>query len=139
MKTWKTAGTILCAILISSVLLASCNQKPVQGIAYDPTKKYAAFLVLNTAVGKNALENMKIHSAEEQYEIGPVEYYDPGSKDFESILRKLTVNQQVKLVWIISSLWDVADIKTAMTKIDYKGPYRYVPITDQTGAIKIDQ
>jgi hypothetical protein len=139
MKTWKTAGAVFSAMLILGALLASCSQKPVQGFVYDPAKNYAAFLVINTPVGKTALESMKKHSTAEQYEIGPVEYYEPGSKDFESILRKLTVSKQVKLVWIISSLWDVADIKAAMAKVDYKGPYRYAPITDQTGAIKIDQ
>jgi hypothetical protein len=155
MKTWKTTGTVLSIILILGVLLASCNQKPAQSavpgaaqnaapsaaptVAYDPAKTYASFLVVNTAIGKNSLESMKRHSTDEQYEIGPIEYYDPGSKDFESILRKLTVSTQVKLVWIISSVWDIPDIKTAMTKIDYKGAYRYVPISDQTGAIKIQQ
>jgi hypothetical protein len=139
MKTWKTAGIICSAILILAVSLAACSQKPGQGITYDPSKNYAAFLVINNAIGKNVLESMKKHSLEEQFVIGPIEYYEPGAKDFESILRRLTVSKQVKLVWIISSVWDVADIKAAMTKIDYKGPYRYAPLTDQTGALKIQQ
>lgn len=139
MIIWKTAGIVFSALLVSAVSLVSCSPKPVQNTSYDPSKNYAAFLVVNTAVGKSVLESMKTHSTEEQYEIGPVEYYNPGSKDFESILRKLTVSSQVKLIWVISSVWDIADIKTAMAKIDYKGTYRYAPISDQNGAIKIQQ
>ena len=140
MKYWKRT-CITCAI-VSMVALSfiSCYQKPSQSVFYyDPSKNYAAFLVLNTAIGKNALESMKQHSIDEKYEIGPVEFYDPGTKDFESILRKLTANKQVQLVWIISSVWDIPAIKTAMTKVEYKGPYRYAPISDQAGQIKIDQ
>jgi hypothetical protein len=72
-------------------------------------------------------------------EIGPIEYYNPGNKDFGPILIKLTASKRVTVVWIIASLWDINDIKTSMEKIEYKGPYRYVPISDQDGAIKIQQ
>jgi hypothetical protein len=124
---------------ISSPPVKSITSGPSQNVYYDPSKNYAAFLVLNSEVGKNALERMKQHSIDEKYEIGPVEFYDPGNKDFESMLRRLTANRQVQLVWIISSVWDISEIKTAMKNVEYKGSYRYAPSSDQTGQIKIQQ
>jgi len=117
--------------------LAACSKPADQGINYDPAKNYASFLVLNTDIGKSSLETMKIRSTGEGLEIGPIEYYATGTKDFEPALKKLTVSKQVTVVWIIASLWDINTIKDSMTKIEYKGAYRYVPISDQTGAIKI--
>jgi len=139
MKYWKRRCITCAIILIAASSIVSCSQKSNQSIYYDPAKNYAAFLVINSPIGKNALESMKQHSIDEKYEIGPVELYDPGAKDFESILRRLTASKQVQLVWIISSVWDIPEIKTAMTKVEYKGLYRYAPISDQTGQIKIRQ
>jgi hypothetical protein len=126
-----------CIVLITALAGAACSQKPAPGLTYDPAKNYAAFLVVNSEYGKTSLAAMKQHSTDESYEIGPVEYYNPGTKDFVPALTRLTANKQVKIVWIISSLFDVNDIKQAMVKIDYAGTYRYAPISDQVGPIKV--
>lgn len=128
---------ILGMMVAWTACFTACSKTADQGINYDPAKSYAAFLVLNTDVGKASLETMKKHSSEENLEIGPIEYYNAGTTDFEPILKKLTLSKQVTVVWVIASVWDINNIKKPMDKIDYKGPYRYVPVSDQTGAIKI--
>jgi hypothetical protein len=128
-----------CIVLIIGLSGAACSQKPAPGITYDPNKNYAAFLVINSDHGKTSLASMKQHTTDESYEIGPIEYYNPGTKDFVPALTRLTASKQVKIVWIISSLFDVNDIKLAMTKIDYAGTYRYAPISDQVGPIKVEK
>jgi hypothetical protein len=136
MRYKKFFSFIPIAILLVSVCL-SCSLLPGQGINYDPSKNYAAFLVLDNDTGRSSLATMKQHSADEKLEIGPIEFYKTGTKDFSPILKKLTASKQVTVVWIISSVWDVPDIKKGMEGLEYVGPYRYVPIAQGTGAIKI--
>jgi hypothetical protein len=126
------------AILLISVCL-SCSLLPGQGFSYDPSKNYAAFLVLDNDTGRSSLATMKQRSIGEGWEIGPIEFYKQGTKDFAPLLKKLTASKQVVVVWIISSVWDVPDIKKGMEGIEYAGPYRYVPIAEGTGAIKVQQ
>jgi hypothetical protein len=126
------------AILLVSVCL-SCSALPGQGFSYDPSKNYATFLVLDNDFGRSSLATMKQHSAEEALEIGPVEFYKQGTKDFAPMLKKLTASKQVKVLWIISSIWDVNDIKKGMEGLEYTESFRYVPIAEGTGAIKIQQ
>ena len=130
---------LFCITFIVAMSGAACSQSQAQNITYDPSKSYAAFLVVNSEYGKDSLVSMRARSLQEGYEIGPIEPYNPGIKDFEPILRRLTSSKQVKIVWIISSYLDVPDIKKAQAKIDYTGAYRYVPISDQTGPMKITQ
>jgi hypothetical protein len=139
MNLHKSIYIILGIAVACTAGFAACLKPADQGINYDPAKNYASFLVLNTDVGKASLETMKNRSVGEGLEIGPIEYYTTGNKDFGPALKKLTASKQVTVVWIIASLWDINDIKTSMEKIEYKGPYRYVPISDQEGAIKIQQ
>lgn len=117
----------------------SCSLLPAQGITYDPSKNYATFLVLDNDTGRSSLATMQQRSTGEGLEIGPIEFYKQGAKDFAPILKKLTASKQVTVVWIISSLWDVTEIKNGMTGLEYTGAYRYVPISEGTGAIKIQQ
>lgn len=119
--------------------LTACSKPVDPGITYDPAKNYASFLVLNNDVGKASLATMQQRSIGEGFVIGPIEYYTQGTKDFEPALKKLTVSKQVTVVWVIASLWDINTIKDGMSKIEYQGAYRYVPISDQEGAIKIQQ
>jgi len=137
MNLHKSIYIILAIAVALTAVLAACTKPADQGIKYDPAKNYAAFLVLNNDVGKASLETMKKRSTDEGLEIGPIEYYNTGAKEFEPVLKKLTASKQVTVVWIIASLWDINDMKTSMEKIEYKGPYRYIPITEQSGAIKI--
>ncbi|MFA5399832.1 MAG: hypothetical protein WC359_05305 [Dehalococcoidia bacterium] len=128
---------LLLATLAALVLLAlpclACSLLPEQGFTYDPSKSYASFLVLDNETGRSSLAAMKQRSVAEGYEIGPIEYYKQGTKDFAPILIKLTASKQVAVVWIISSIWDVNDIKMGMEGLDYSGPFRYVPISGESG------
>jgi hypothetical protein len=134
---------LLLSSFSSAVLLVftclSCSLLPDQGTTYDPAKNYATFLVLDNDTGRSSLATMRQRSTGEGLEIGPIEYYKQGAKDFAPVLKKLTASKQVTVVWIISSLWDIPEIKNGMTGLEYSGAYRYVPISEGTGAIKIQQ
>ena len=127
------------AAVLLALMCVSCSLLPGQGVTYDPSKNYATFLVLDNETGKSSLATMQQRSTGEGLEIGPVELYKQGTKDFAPLLKKLTASKQVSVVWIISSVWDIPDIKTGMTGLEYTGAYRYVPIAEGTGAIKIQQ
>lgn len=127
------------AAVLLALVCVSCSLLPGQGTNYDPSKNYAAFLVLDNDTGRSSLATMKQRSTGEGWEIGPIEFYKQGTKDFAPILKKLTASKQVTVVWIISSVWDVPDIKKGMEGLEYAGPFRYVPISEGTGAIKIQQ
>jgi len=127
------------AAVLLALICVSCSLLPGQGTNYDPSKNYAAFLVLDNDTGRSSLATMEQRSTGEGWEIGPIEFYKQGTKDFAPILKKLTASKQVTVVWIISSVWDVPDIKKGMEGLEYAGPFRYVPISEGTGAIKIQQ
>lgn len=130
---------LVCFIVMVAVLIGtSCSQPQTPAFTYDPDKNYAAFLVANSDYGKSSLATMKERSRSENYEIGPVEFYNQGTKDFEPQLTRLTANKQIKIVWVISYILEIPDIKTSQAKIKYEGTYRYVPISAQTGPIKIE-
>ena len=117
--------------IILALLSAGCSLITGQGISYDPAKRYAAFLVPNSEFGKASLEAMKKQCASEGLEIGPIEYYTTGTKDFEPALKKLTASKQITVVCInFSSITDISNIKQSMSKIEYTGAFRYT--TDRT-------
>jgi len=121
------------SILIFSISLISCAQQPGQTLNYDPSKNYAAFLVLNSQNSKDVLVGIKQRSISEGYEIGPIEYYNPGTKDFEPIIRKLTPDKQITLIWVAGSIMDSPDIQKAIARVEYKGGIRYMPVTGGPG------
>lgn len=121
--TWITVAALCSGLLISCS--GSANNTPV----YDPAKRYAAFLVLDSEGGTNTLAGVKQRTITDGYEIGPTEYYKSGNKDFEPVLRKLTPSPQIEILWIVSSVMDIPDIQKALTKIEYKGTIRYMPVS----------
>ena len=127
------------AVILLAVVFVACSLLPGAGINYDPAKNYAAFLVLDNDTGRSSLATMQQRSTSEGLEIGPIEYYKQGAGDFAPILKKLTASKQVTVVWIISSVWDIPDIKKGMEGLEYVGPFRYVPISGGAGAIEIQQ
>ncbi len=130
-------------IIISAALAllllpqAACSMLPGQGFVYDSSKDYATFLVIDNETGRSVLATMMQRSAGEGFETGPVEYYKQGTKDFAPALKKLTGSARVKVVWIISSVWDIPDIKKGIEGLDYTGPFRYVPISGESGPVRI--
>lgn len=137
-EMYKMKSPYLLLLLCCTLLFAftACSPKPA--FVYDPAKTYAAFLVVDSDYGRVALEKMKENSLRENLEIGRIEYYKPGTQEFGLILSRLTESQQVKVVWIIAAINDINNIKAGQALLeDYKGSYRYVPIADQTGPIKL--
>lgn len=126
----KTIYSIVLIILLLSIFVVSCSQQ--SGQTYDPSKKYAAFLVVNVPNNQSALESARSKAIGDGYEIGPIEYYDPGTKDFEAIIKKLIPNQQITLIWISGSLLDSPNIQKALNAAGFKGGVRYMPVSTAT-------
>lgn len=132
---YKSIYIVLAIAVALAAGFPACSKPADQGINYDPAKNYAAFLVPNTDSGKASLEAMKKQFASEGLEIGPVEYYTTGTKDFGPALTKLTASKQVTVVCInFSSITDISNIKQSMGKIEYKGSFRYT--TDKTKLVQ---
>ncbi len=135
----RTATLAAFTLILISLVASSCSfLQQMQPATYDPNKTYAAFLVVDSDAGKASLQSMKQHTLSQNLEIGPIEYYNPGTTDFVPVLTRLTAHPEVKLVWIISLVLDVPQIKAAMVKVNYAGSYRYAPIMNGA-AIKIQQ
>jgi hypothetical protein len=127
------------AVIVLIVVCLSCSLLPGQTFTFDPSKNYASFLVLDNDTGRDSLATMTQRSIDEGLTIGPIEFYKQGQKDFAPMLKKLTASKQVKVLWIISSVWDITDIKKGLEGLEYVGPFRYVPIAEGTGAIKVQR
>jgi len=135
MNLHKSVYVILCIAAVCAAGFTACLKPADQGINYDPAKNYAAFLVPNSDFGKASLEAMKKQCASDGLEIGPIEYYTTGTKDFEPALKKLTASKQITVVCInFSSIMDISNIKQSMSKIEYTGAFRYT--TDQTKLVQ---
>jgi hypothetical protein len=114
---------------VFSILLGACQTDTTQNIQYDSTKYYASFLVLNSPYSAKILDNIKQISIADGYEIGQIEYYNSGIKDFAPVLKKLTGNKQVTLLWVASGLIETREVQKGLAAIDFKGSVRYMPVT----------
>jgi len=121
---------VLTVISIFVLNLTACgSQQQAQTAQYDPSKEYAAFLVVNSTLAENSLNSARERSTRDGYEIGPVVYYNPGTQDFEALFKKLTPSKQISLIWIVGSLLDTPNIQKAIAATEYKGQIRYMPVT----------
>jgi hypothetical protein len=136
MRSPKLNKLLLLVLYSFSILLGACQTNTQQNTQYDPSKSYASFLVLNSPNSAKVLDNIKQISIADGYEIGPIEYYNPGTKDFEPVLRKLTSNKQVTLLWIASGLLDTRDVQKSLAVIGFKGSVRYMPVTGNATPIQ---
>jgi hypothetical protein len=120
----------LLSVVILSFNLAACSSsQPQQGFQYDPAKNYSAFLVVNTPASAGALTAAKQKATGDGYEIGPVVYYEPGTRDFTEQVKKLLPGKQVQVIWVSGSLLDTPDIQKALIAAQYKGQIKYMPVT----------
>jgi hypothetical protein len=120
----STVVTVLIALPI--VLSSSCSSVPVKAPEYDPNKNYAAFLMVDSESGRATLLSSKQRALGEGYLPGPVEFYKPGTQDFEPVLKKLYVGPQIKLIWTDISPLGFPDIRSKLEKLGYKGQVRLV-------------
>jgi hypothetical protein len=116
-------------IAVLSFGLAACGSQAQPAAQYDPAKNYAAFLVVNTPSSAAALSAAKQKATGDGYEIGPVVYYEPGTKDFTELVKKLVPGKQVAEIWVSGSLLDTPDIQKALIAAQYKGMIKYMPVT----------
>lgn len=130
--------TFILAAFVVLAVTTSCSTQPSQP-PYDPSKNYAAFLVLKSPNAVATLEEIKGISQEDSYEIGPVEYYSAGITDFEPVLRRLTSSKQITLLWVAGNLMDVANIQKGVTKVSFKGKIRYAKTASAPGGPSLGQ
>ncbi|MBN1374849.1 MAG: hypothetical protein JXA01_01700 [Dehalococcoidia bacterium] len=126
---------ILACILLTctiATILPACSVQEEQTVSYDPAKKYAAFAVINIPASESILATAKQQSTADGFEIGPIEYYSTQTTNFDSVVKKLTVSQQITLIWIIGGVMDVPAIRKSTAKFGYAGGYRFMPVQGQT-------
>ena len=120
--------------LILAISLPACSTQATpapQGITYDPAKKYAAFAVVNLPASASILDTSKRQSATDGLEIGPIEYYNSQTNDFDPIVQKLTVSKQITVIWVLGGVMDVPAIRKSAAKFGYAGGFRFMPVSGQ--------
>jgi hypothetical protein len=124
---------ILSLAIVFTVLTTACTQATVKEVVYDTSKDYVSFIVVNAGNSGDLLENAKTMSKAQGFEIGPVQFYEPGATDFTAIAKGVTPSPQIKLIWIIGSLLDSPKIQKALDTSGYRGGMRYMPVTSTIG------
>ncbi len=115
---------MLIVVLLSSVLL-SCGPGKV---TYDPAKTYAAVIAIDLPAARTTLDDIRQKSSAEGFDVGPVEYYQPGQEDFVPIIKRLTSEATIGMLWIASGLEDIPGIQAAVAKAGYTGQVRLMPV-----------
>ncbi|MCX6006451.1 MAG: hypothetical protein NTZ34_04210 [Chloroflexi bacterium] len=122
-------------ILVTCVLtgiFSACSSQATQSTNFDPAKKYAAFAVVNLPASTSILDNAKQQSIADGLEIGPIEYYSTQTKDFDPVVKKLTISKQITVIWVVGGLMDVPAIRKSTTKFGFAGNVRFMPVSGQT-------
>ena len=132
MSHHKYIKSLILITFVFAIFLSSCSTPAPQGATYDPAKKYAAFAVVNLPASASILETAKRQSAADGLEIGPIEYYNSQTSDFDPIIQKLTVSKQITVIWVLGGLMDVPAVRKSATKFGYAGGYRFMPVSGQS-------
>jgi hypothetical protein len=125
----KSIKPLILTICILAGMFSACATPAAQTTTYDPNKKYAAFIVMNVPGSAAVLANAKQQSIADGYENGPVEYYTPPAKGFDTIVKKVTPSKQITLICVIGNLMDVPTIRKSADTLGYKGTIRFFPLS----------
>jgi hypothetical protein len=121
-------------ILVTCILtgiLSACSSPVTQNTNFDPSKKYAAFAVVNLPASASILDEAKRQSGVDGLEIGPIEYYSTQTKDFDPVAKKLTVSKQITVIWVVGGLMDVPAMRKSAAKFGFAGNVRFMPVSGQ--------
>jgi hypothetical protein len=132
MSHHKNINLLILITFVFAIFLSACSTPAPQGTTYDPAKKYAAFAVVNLPVSAAILEKAKQESAADGLEIGPIEYYNGQTSNFDSIVQKLTVSKQITIIWVLGGLMDVPAVRKSAAKFGYAGGFRFMPVSGQS-------
>ena len=124
----KTIVYKLPVLLVFLIFLASCTTGHTSEFSFDPSKKYAVFLVVNSTHSSSILQNARQKSIEDGFEVGPAVYYNPSTKDFSPSVKKLTANKAVALLWVVGGLMDAASVQKTASQSGYSGAIRFMPV-----------
>jgi hypothetical protein len=130
----KYIKLIILTALSLAIFLPACSapasQSP-QSATYDPSKKYAAFAVVNSPSSAAILETAKRQSGADGLEIGPIEYYNGSTTNFDTIVQKLTVSKQIIVIWVLGGVVDVPAVRKSAAKFGFSGGFRFMPVSGQ--------
>ncbi|RPJ63435.1 MAG: hypothetical protein EHM12_02305 [Dehalococcoidia bacterium] len=132
MSHHKYIKFLILITFILAIILPACSTSAPQGITYDPAKKYAAFAVVNLPASASILDTAKRESAADGFEIGPIEYYNSQTTNFDPIVQKLTASKQITVIWVMGGLMDVPAIRKSAAKFGYAGGFRFMPVSGQS-------
>jgi hypothetical protein len=132
----KSIKALALTICVLGGMLFACSTPAAQTTSYDPNKKYAAFIVMNSPTSPAALANAKQQSMADGYENGPVEYYDPPAKGFDTIVKKVTPSKQITLIWVIGNLMDMPTIRKSAEGLGFKGTFRFFPLSGAVSPVQ---
>ncbi|MGA2367647.1 MAG: hypothetical protein ABSF74_03615 [Dehalococcoidia bacterium] len=127
MKPRNTASILVLTIVLLSAITMSCAAKPQ--VTYDPNKSYAAVIAIDLPSARATIDDIRQKSAVDGFEVGPVEFYQPGDADFITHINKITSQAHVALLWIASGIEDVPGIQEALVNAGYSGQTRLVPVS----------
>lgn len=132
MNTHRRIFACLLILCVTAIILSACSAPEEPTTNYDPDKKYVAFAVIDVPASQSILANAKQQSTSEGFEIGPIEYYSTQTTDFDPIVKKLTISQQIKLIWVIGGVMDLPAVRNSAAKFGYDRGFRFLPVQAQT-------
>jgi hypothetical protein len=127
MKPRNTVHIFALAIILLSLLSVSCAGQ--SHVTYDPAKSYAAVIAIDLPAAHAAVDDIRQKSAVDGFEVGPVEYYQPGDADFVTHINKITSQAHVSLLWIAGGIEDIPHIQEALASAGYAGQTRLMPVS----------
>jgi hypothetical protein len=128
LKSIKALALIICVL---AGTFSACSSPAAQTTTYDPTKKYAAFAVVNLPASAGVLSTAKQQAIADGLEIGPIEYYGTTTTNFDPIVKKLAASKQVSVIWVIGGLMDVPAMRKSAAALGFAGTIRFNPVASQ--------
>ncbi|GEM_PF-618736 len=128
MRQLKLISLILIALFMLTYSLA-CAVKQGKTETFNPSKTYQGALAINLPATDGILAEIRQRATADGEELGPVEYYEPGEKDFEPIIAKLMSRAKIDVLWIAGGIMDIPNIQKAVVTAGYTGQTRLKPVS----------
>jgi hypothetical protein len=127
MSRIKFINLILVFAIMAIAMSIACSQPTTSNSKYsDPSKTYAAFIVQNSPNAQSAIDKAIFQLKNDGIEIGPMEYYNAGTKDFVPIVKKLILGKQITCIFIIGNIMDMPSIRTSAKQAGFAGEFRFL-------------
>ena len=128
-RLWAAGFLILVAIVLPATVFACSSQGAGDAKYSDPSKKYAAFLVMSSPNSALALASAQNQTERDLLVTGPIDYYDPATKNFDAYAKKMAAMKQVTCIFLVGSLFDLPVLRKSAQQAGFKGEIRFLPIS----------